>query len=246
MILSIAQRVDPKFRVKMSIEVGKRRYWKVLASTAAFRGNTVEACLQVLHIDIVRVWNFSDPEEYLDSKEFKNLMVNLVDKVDVGSSVNPNRNRLVGLSTVAAIAGIMSALSGPAAPIVVPIAASEVLAKWVHDMYQISRTVLQHFVAYIIDLTLVLQTLYLLCDSQELTRRSIKLAIKSYLESNVCAKIHYRIKKYDGDLPLSESADQETLDMIVELMDECSIDVSEISGLRAMIPPFGYVPDEQW
>lgn len=106
--------------------------------------------------------------------------------------------------------------------------------------------VLQHFVAYIVDLTLVLQTLYLLCDSQELTRRSIKLAMKSYLESNVSEKIHYRIKKHDGDLPLSGSADQETLDMIIKLMDECSIDVSEISGLRAKIPRFGSVPDEQW
>jgi hypothetical protein len=45
---------------------------------------------------------------------------------------------MVGLSMVAAIAGIVSALSGPAAPIVVPIAASVVLAKWVHDMYKIS------------------------------------------------------------------------------------------------------------
>lgn len=36
-------------------------YWKALASTAAFRGKTVLACLQVLHNDIIRVWNFSDP-----------------------------------------------------------------------------------------------------------------------------------------------------------------------------------------
>ncbi|KAJ8582891.1 hypothetical protein M405DRAFT_829852 [Rhizopogon salebrosus TDB-379] len=248
MMISIAQRVDPKLKIKTSIEVGKRRYWKALASTAAFRGNTVGACLQVLHIDIVRVWNFSDPHDYLDSKEFKNLMVNLVDKVDVGSIANLNRNMMVGLSTVAAIAGIVSALSGPAAPIVVPIAASVVLAKWVHDVYQLSRVVLQHFVAYIIDLTLVLQTLYLVCDSQELSRRSIKLAVGSYLWSTMSARMHARIKRYDGhlQLPLSESADQDTLDMIVKLMDECSIDASEISELRAKIPAVGSVPDEQW
>jgi hypothetical protein len=39
---------------------------------------------------------------------------------------------------VGTIAGIVSALAGPAAPIVVPIAASAVLAVWVHDVYQIS------------------------------------------------------------------------------------------------------------
>jgi hypothetical protein len=106
--------------------------------------------------------------------------------------------------------------------------------------------VLQHFVAYIIDLTIVLQTLYLLCDSQDLTRRSIKLAMKSYLESTVSARIHAKIKRYDGQLPLSESADQETLNTIVELMEMCSINASDISGLRAKIPPFGSVQDEQW
>jgi hypothetical protein len=39
---------------------------------------------------------------------------------------------------VGTIAAIVSALAGPAAPIVVPIAAGAVLAIWVHDVYQIS------------------------------------------------------------------------------------------------------------
>lgn len=37
---------------------------------------------------------------------------------------------------VGAIAGIVSALAGPAAPIVVPIASCLVLAKWVYDVYK--------------------------------------------------------------------------------------------------------------
>jgi len=246
---SIAQRVDPKLKIKASIDIGKRKYWKALGSTAAFKGNTVAACLQVLHIDIVRVWNFKDPHGYLYSDEFKDLMARLVGKLDVGSTANPNQTMMVGLSTVAAIAGIVSALSGPAAPIVVPIAASVVLAKWVHDVYQISRVVLQHFVAYIVDLTLVLQMLYLVFDNQELTRRSIKQAMKSYIGSTMNA-VHGRIKTKRDDghlhLPLSESADKVTLDMIVELMEKCSIDASEIAGLRAKIPAVESVPDEEW
>jgi hypothetical protein len=39
---------------------------------------------------------------------------------------------------VGTIAGIVSALAGPVAPIVVPIAVGAVLAVWVHDVYQIS------------------------------------------------------------------------------------------------------------
>lgn len=37
---------------------------------------------------------------------------------------------------VGTIAGIVSALAGPAAPIVMPIAGCFVLAKWVYDVYQ--------------------------------------------------------------------------------------------------------------
>ena len=43
---------------------------------------------------------------------------------------------------VAAIAGILSALAGPAAPIVVPIATGVVLAAWVYEVYQSSYVLL--------------------------------------------------------------------------------------------------------
>ncbi|OJA14807.1 hypothetical protein AZE42_04187 [Rhizopogon vesiculosus] len=148
----VAQRVDPKLNIKTSIEYAltyfhailrftrpfSKGYWKALTSAAAFKGKTVQACLEVLHTDIIRVWNFHDPHHYLESKEFKVMVVDLVDNLDVGPIANPNRNIAVGLSTVGAIAGIVSALSGPAAPIVVPIMASMVFAKWVYDTYQLS------------------------------------------------------------------------------------------------------------
>jgi hypothetical protein len=42
----------------------------------------------------------------------------------------------VGMSMVGTIGGIVSTLSGPAAPIVIPIAGCFVLAKWIYDVYQ--------------------------------------------------------------------------------------------------------------
>jgi hypothetical protein len=44
--------------------------------------------------------------------------------------------RVASLPLIASIAGTVGALAGPAAPIVLPIAASLVLAKWVYDVYQ--------------------------------------------------------------------------------------------------------------
>lgn len=243
---SIAQRVDPALKFKASIDVGKRRYWKALASCAAFQDRTTWDCLRVLHTDIVRVWNFHDPHGYLYSNEFRKMVVNMVDKLDIGPATNPDRTMAVGLSTVGAIAGIVSVLAGPAAPIVVPIVAGVVIAKWVYDVYKLSGVVLQRFIAYIVDLTLVLQTLYLVSDGQELSRRVIKLAVASYYASPTSGEVHNRIQGYDRKMTLLERADRDTLDKIIELMELYRIDAKEISVVRAQIPTVDSVPDESW
>ncbi|KAG1766737.1 hypothetical protein EV702DRAFT_788274 [Suillus placidus] len=243
---SIAQRVDPGLKIKASIEVGKRRYWKALASCAAFQDRTTWDCLRVLHTDIVAVWNFHDPHGYLYGHDFRKLVVNMVDKLDVGPTTNPDRTMTVGLSTVGAIAGIVSVLAGPAVPIVVPIVASAVIAKWVYDVYQLSGVVLQRFIAYIVDLTLVLQILYLVSDSRELSRRVIKLAVASYHASPTSGEVHNRIQGYDRKLTLLQRADRDTLDKIIELMELYRIDAKEISAVRAQIPSVDSVPDEPW
>jgi GTPase SAR1 family protein len=243
---SIAQRVDPGLKFKASIDVGKRRYWKALASCASFQDRTMWDCLRVLHTDLVAVWNFHDPHGYLYSNDFRNLIVNLVDKLDLGPPTNPNKTMAVGLSTVGAIAGIVSVLAGPAAPIVVPIVASVVIAKWAYDVYQLSGMVLQRFIAYIVDLTLVLQTLYLVSDSKELSRRTIKLAVASYHASPTSGEVHNRIQGYDRKLTLLERADRDTLDRIIELMESYRMDAKEISAARAQIPTVDLAPDEPW
>ncbi|KAG2348295.1 hypothetical protein BDR05DRAFT_995709 [Suillus weaverae] len=243
---SIAQRVHPGLKIQASIEVGKRRYWKALASSTTFMNRTTWDCLYVLHTDIVRVWNFYDPHHYLHSQEFREMMVKMVDKLEVGPTADPTKTIAIGLSMVGTIAGIVSALAGPAAPIVVPIAASAVFAVWVHDVYQISHAVLQRFMSYIIHLTLVLQTLYLVSESQELTRRAIKLAVAAYLASPMSGEVHTWIQDYDRQLTILDRADRDTLDKIIEIMQIYSIDAAQMSKLRAQIPPVDSVSDEPW
>ena len=105
---------------------------------------------------------------------------------------------------------------------------------------------LRHFIAYIVDLTMVLQTLYLVSDNEDLTRRTIKLAVAAYCKSSTIEDVHDRIKKYDGPLPLLNKLDQETFAMIEELMDEFSIKASEIPALRKRIPAVSSQPGELW
>ncbi|KAG0691976.1 hypothetical protein DFH29DRAFT_609368 [Suillus ampliporus] len=203
-------------------------------------------CLHVLHTDIVAVWNFRDPHGYLDSKEFRILVVNLVDTLAVRPTANPNKTIGIGLSMVASIAGIMSALAGPAAPIVVPIAAGVVLAVWAHDVYKLSRVVLQRFMSYIVDLTLVLQTLYLVSENRELSRRVVKLAVASYHRSPISGDVHRDIQEYEAQLKALDRADRDILDKTTKLMQSHSIDAKTISDLRAKIPDVDSLPDELW
>jgi hypothetical protein len=243
---SIAQRVDPGLNIKASIEVGKRKYWKALASSVPFKNRSMWDCLHVLHTDIVNVWNFQDPHDYLCAPEFRRLMTNMVDELDVGPTVNPNKHLAFGLSIVGAIAGIVSALSGPAAPIVVPIAAGVVIASWVYEVYQQSRPALQRFMKYIIDLTLVLQTLYLVSENQELSRRAIKLAVKSYHDSPTSGEVHTRIQEYDKQMTFLERADRDSLDQFIKLLQSYGIGTEEMSDLRGKLPAVDLSSDEPW
>ncbi|KAG2137874.1 uncharacterized protein EDB93DRAFT_1090977, partial [Suillus bovinus] len=263
---SVAQRVDPGLKIKASIDlhVCLLEYWKALASVAPFKDRSMWECLHVLHTDIVKVWNFQDPNDYLCSPEFRTLMTNMADELDVGPTADPNKNLAFGLSVVGTIVGIVSALAGPAAPIVVPIVASVVVAKWAHDVYQRSYVLLlilygennnrslpsclalQRFMIYIIDLTLVLQTLYLVSGNQELSRRAIKLAFKSYHDSPTSGRVHNKIQEYERQLTFLERADRDSLDEFVKLLESCGISAEEMLVLRGKLPVVDLSSDEPW
>ncbi|OJA14000.1 hypothetical protein AZE42_07012, partial [Rhizopogon vesiculosus] len=230
-----------------------------------FVDRTVWACLHALHADIVAVWNFHDPynvmvvfvvftfilkrliAQYLSNTEFRTLMVNMVDKIDAGPTFNPYTAMKFGLATVASIATIVSTLVGPVAPIVVPTAARVLPAKWVHGVYQLSNLMLQRFISYTVDLTIVLQTLCLLLDNEEvLSRRVIKLALMSYHDSPIRGKVHSQVQENVRQLQILDHVDRVIVDRIKALMKSHSIDAEEISDLRAKIPPVRSVPDEPW
>ncbi|KAG2127683.1 hypothetical protein DEU56DRAFT_742240, partial [Suillus clintonianus] len=124
----------------------------------------------------------------------------------------------------------------------VPIVASIVMENWVYE----ACVALQRFMKYIIDLTLVLQALYLVSENQELNRRTIKLAIKSYHESPTSRAVHARIQEYDRQSTFLERADRGSLDRFVQLIQSYSISREEMSGLRVDIPVVGLLPDEPW
>ncbi|KAG2159537.1 uncharacterized protein EDB93DRAFT_1116177 [Suillus bovinus] len=79
MMTLIAQRADLGLKIRASIGVGKRRYWKVLLSCTIFMKHKICECLHVLHTDIVEVWNFNDAHRYLHSEAFRTVMMKMVE-----------------------------------------------------------------------------------------------------------------------------------------------------------------------
>ncbi|KAI6152670.1 hypothetical protein BKA82DRAFT_4113212, partial [Pisolithus tinctorius] len=81
-----AQRMLPTLKVELSIDpFYLQGYWRALASSANFQGYTMLNCLRVIHTDIVLVWNFYDLDDYLNSLEFLNLMMSMVETVDAAT-----------------------------------------------------------------------------------------------------------------------------------------------------------------
>jgi len=144
-------------------------------------------------------------------------MSNMVSGIDVR---NPNAGLIKTVPIVSAISGAVGGISGPAAPIVIPLAAVFVLAKWVFEVYQNSFRTLERFMAYIVNLTLMMEHIFFLTQETNSTvsRRLIKLAYRTY-QSSLQSTVHVKITQYVNDLTLIRpGAKDTTIDKIVELI----------------------------
>ncbi|KAG6331751.1 hypothetical protein ID866_7337 [Astraeus odoratus] len=248
----MAQRACISQKLSNLISVGKKRYWRGLASNSKFLGYTLKECLDVIHADIVACWNFEDPCRYLVSEQFKTLMLNMVTNLDTRDLPESDvANIGFGLSVASAIAGIR----GTAVRVVLPIAASAMLLGWVYDSYQYSYSSLAQSIAYIVDLNAVMQILFLLIPQGHITIPAIKLAITAFNMAGI-NEVHSQIRDYYGnpdDVLILGGRDQ-ALDMIIQLIKETSIKSEELGQLRAKIgdltklqrddPRYGWDDDE--
>ncbi|KAG1719834.1 hypothetical protein EDB19DRAFT_624624 [Suillus lakei] len=238
--MMIAQRVDIGLKVKASIAIGKKRYWRGLASSMNFTGFTMWDALSVIHKDIVDVWNFNDPHCDLVNDKFKELILKDLDKDDFPDTA---RAFGFGLSVVSAITNILIPLAGPFLPIVVPIAAGVVLVKWAYDTYQRTNIVLQRIMTYIVDLTCIMQILFLLAPTGSISRRVIKIAVKAY-EGAGKSNVHSAIQSH---VSVTRSGGDDALEEIVRLINAHSIKAEEVQDLRMKIrSPVDLQGDEEW
>ncbi|KAG6817473.1 hypothetical protein H0H93_007267, partial [Arthromyces matolae] len=185
-------------------------------------------------------------------RAFKALMSNIVTggEEQSGDWKDPKKTLVSGISLVAGIAGIVSVFAGPAAPIVIPIAASFVLAKWVFDVYRQTTVVLRLLMTYIIDLTLILQNIFWLKTltgfEGPLSRRLIKAGARAYYDSNTKQTLCFKLEKHLEEVKFNVGPDT-TLNTIVNLIESCIIDSAEVLEQRGSFAfPEVVGDDEGW
>ncbi|KAL4077790.1 hypothetical protein J3A83DRAFT_4369168 [Scleroderma citrinum] len=196
-VTAIAQRVTPKLNIQELINVGKRRYWNAVFSGADFSGHTIKDCLDVIHTDIVKVWNFYDPSGLLLSGDFRDFMVKLIDTLD-----ESDRHLASAKTPACSDTPAMTSEGGVVAmaliPIILPFTAGAAVIKWARETYRRVPEVQRKFIAYITDLTHVLDILFTLIASRSeknLTKGLITTAVVVFQTSQRRRDVHTKIRE---------------------------------------------------
>ena len=62
----------------LNILISSSEYWRGLAAGTYFSDRRLDACIGVIHHDIVGIWNFRDDDEVSFSHPFGNFFSNLI------------------------------------------------------------------------------------------------------------------------------------------------------------------------
>ncbi|KAJ7194945.1 hypothetical protein GGX14DRAFT_475492 [Mycena pura] len=216
---AMAQRASADTKIKASIDVvlhlltTRVGYWSGLAAGAKFMGWNLEKCLDILHSEMVATWNFLDDDNLLMSSEFVEEIKKLIQFVVPGESettswFGQNLDKVYKLVGIAAT--VTAAAAGPIAPIAVPaiagVSLSVLFAAYLGKVYQSTPETLRCLMAYIVDLTLIMEELFHIALAsrpvRKLTTEDVGLAVKNYVESHA-EKVHSEIRSYTRASKLS-------------------------------------------
>ncbi|KAI6146383.1 hypothetical protein BKA82DRAFT_4514950 [Pisolithus tinctorius] len=248
-----AQRMLPTLKVDLSIAVGKQKYWSALGTSANFPGHTIQDCFRVIHNDIVAVWNFYDPCQYLNNEKFREAMISMVEGVDTPAESNPNLSHSNTLCRLRSPIPLMAL-----APVIPPFNAHVTIGKRVRKTYKRIFTTFQvstksdpfrqraptKFIAYIVDLTHVLEILFSLTAdmrAEKLTRTAIKVAYNAYLESEWMTHTHTDIRHFQ----CPTTARDAVLDKITSMIPSGDREVRVSRVLEGMLS-VDLGKDEEW
>ncbi|KAG9001366.1 hypothetical protein FRB93_012142 [Tulasnella sp. JGI-2019a] len=205
----VAQRVSVHQKISASTAIGRKNYWRVLASGIPVAGKPIWQCLDMIHEDIVQVWNFLDPEYLLESDDIKILMCEVVSDL----YQEPDRNDRVssGAGAGAAVANALTGLFCPGVPIEPLVIGGVMFLKWLYSIYSQTPSNIRVLMAYIIDLTAILEGIHHVIQprpgvgaetqTQPLSEELILTTASAYNASINKTRSHTQITDFVGSVP---------------------------------------------
>ncbi|KAJ7289333.1 hypothetical protein C8J57DRAFT_1706206 [Mycena rebaudengoi] len=210
-----AQRANIDIKIKASISVGREKYWSGLFSQV-FSGHTLQQCIDVIHEDIVEVWNIEDANSYLASGNFKARM----SKVAEDLAVNPRTPAPDSQVTLSTIAELGSAVATPLGLAVVAVGSAVKLGQWAMELYRETPQVVICLMGYIVDLTLVMCQLFGHPASEG---RAISV-LEAYIQSGKVVEVHNDIRKVVNGMGVHQLAQKDRiLAEIIRLIEAYSV-----------------------
>ncbi|KAI6028866.1 hypothetical protein F5J12DRAFT_961420 [Pisolithus orientalis] len=187
---AMAQRMVPSLKAKFSVRIGNqsqslamKRYIRELTLPEKDAGGY---WLSVL-VSGMTVWNFCDPSRYLYSNEFRESMTKMV--WNVSAAPESILNTIYAAADLARTSNLVSFIT------LLPLTLPLVLIK----LYMRLQYAARQFVAYIVDLTNVLEILFALTTNmkgKKLTRTAIRLAFTVYSASERMQVVHRIIRDF--------------------------------------------------
>ncbi|KAI9456382.1 hypothetical protein BJY52DRAFT_563201 [Lactarius psammicola] len=165
---SAALRVNHDIIIQASIEVGRNRYWRSLWSSLDFADQTLKNCVNIIHVDIVEIWNLNDKTRYLSSDRFKAKMSHLVKD----------------------LAGSANATSGSDLT-----RAGDDYADWAHDVYRGSQENVRCVMGYIVDLTVILDGIFRMA-ADDMSPNHAQQVFERHVKSGHRDAIHRDIRSF--------------------------------------------------
>jgi len=194
LVSAAAQRLDVNDKVKASIEIGMRKYWRKLSSrNSHFSGKTLRQCFETIYSEVIKAWNLRDPHLILLSNSFKAMLLYLVQ--DLWS-----RDGVPDHSFLQQVEAIKNALdkTTPTGPTDSSAPVPPLFGDWLFGIYQKNPGTLRSLMGFIVDLILVLERLFWVMHrgkQQEVTLELIKAAFLEYSVEK-WHKVHGGIRDY--------------------------------------------------
>ncbi|KAJ6455161.1 hypothetical protein C8R45DRAFT_1222591 [Mycena sanguinolenta] len=225
-VSAMAQRASAQVKIIAAIQIGMKRYWQGLSASTQFRGFTLEKCLDAVHVEMTDSWNFYDPNDLLLAKAFK-------DEIKIlAQLVTPDENQLQSLFDHFNLDAIQSwlglavsaTIAAAAGPAIVGIGLTVWFTKFIANIYQQTPEALRCFMGYIVDLTLVLNELFLVVIAirppRALKDEDLEFAFQNYKNSDL-SLVHREIRQYVrdanwGKLLQSDAAELKVKELILK------------------------------